>query len=348
MATGASADPLVAARAWLESAAELPDAGLSSWTSRIGGVPIRFRCTDPGLAHLYRSRLVGHDPEPQKAPVLCLDLLETERLGWAPPDSVADHHSDPSDLARRFAGARLAALVPSPTGDSRYPWVFFEPVTQRGVMLVRTAADLPPWTTGAPLALLLHLAFAWRGWRFMHAAALGQGTAGALLVGPGGSGKSGTTLAGITHGLVTTGDDYLLVQPGATPVAWPVYRVLKQDPAGLSRAGRDGLAGRAVDWHGKVELDLGTEFPSGLTDWLSLRLILLPAVARARRTEVHPAAPTEAFSAVAASMLAQLPGARLAGFSFLTRLTRSLPAYHLRLSADPEEIAATVRRLLER
>jgi hypothetical protein len=127
-----------------------------------------------------------------------------------------------------------------------------------------------------------------------------------------------------------------------------VYRVLKQDPAGLSRAGRDGLAGRAVDWHGKVELDLGTEFPSGLTDWLSLRLILLPAVAGARRTEVHPAAPTEAFSAVAASMLAQLPGARLAGFSFLTRLTRSLPAYHLRLSADPEEIAATVRRLLER
>jgi hypothetical protein len=348
VATGTCADPLQAARAWLGSAAELPDAGLGSWTSRIGGVSIRFRCTDPGLADLYRSRLVGDDPEPLQTPVLWLDLLETERLGWAPPDSAVDRRSDPSDLARRFARARLAALMPPFTGDSRYPWVFFEPDTGRGVMLVRTVADLPPWVAGAPFALLLHLAFAWRGWRLLHAAALGSGTAGALLVGPGGSGKSGTTVAGITHGLVTTGDDYLLVQPGATPVAWPVYRVLKQDPVGLSRAGRDGLAGQAVNWSGKVEFDLETEFPSGLTDRLTLTLILLPTIAGARRTQVHPAAPTEAFSAVATSMLTQLPGARLAGFSFLTRLTRSLPAYHLRLSADPEEIAATVRRLLGR
>jgi hypothetical protein len=127
-----------------------------------------------------------------------------------------------------------------------------------------------------------------------------------------------------------------------------VYRILKQDPDGLSRVGRDGLAGRAVNWSGKVELDLETEFPTRLTDRLELKLILLPTVTRARRTEIEPAAPTEAFSAVATSMLTQLPGARIAGFTFLTRLTRSLPAYHLRLSADPEEIAVTVRGLLER
>jgi hypothetical protein len=238
--------------------------------------------------------------------------------------------------------------MPPLTGGGLFPWVFFDPVTGRGVMLVRTAADLPPWTAGAPFAMLLHLAFAWRGWRLLHAAALGLGTAGALLVGPGGAGKSGSTVAGIVHGLVTTGDDYLLVQSPEAPVAWPVYRVLKQDPVGLSRAGRDGLARRAVNWNGKVELDLEAEFPTALTDWLALKLILMPTVARVRRTEVHSAPPTEAFSAVAVSMLAQLPGARLAGFSFLTRLTRSLPAYHLRLSADPEEIAATIRRLLAR
>ena len=88
--------------------------------------------------------------------------------------------------------------------------------------------------------------------------------------------------------------------------------------------------------------------PPGSQDWLALRLILLPTMTGARRTQIHRAAPTEAFSAVATSMLSQLPGARIAGFSFLTRLTRSLPAYHLRLSADPEEIAATLRRLLGR
>lgn len=278
--------------------------------------------------------------------MLSLDLLETERLGWAPPEDAVDRRCDPPDLARRFAEARVGALMPPLTGDGRYPWVFFEPVTQRGVMLVRTAADLPPWAAGAPFALLLHLAFAWRGWRLVHAGTLGSGGAGALLAGPGGSGKSGTTVAGITHGLLTTGDDYVLVQPGVTPVAWAVYRILKQDPAGLSRAGRGELAGRAVNWGGKVELDLETEFPARLTDRLALKLILLPAIAGTRRTEVHPATPTEVFSAIARSMLTQLPGARIAGFSFLTRLTRSLPAYHLRLSGDPEEIATTVGRLL--
>jgi hypothetical protein len=347
VATGASADPLEAARAWLARAAELPDTALHSWTSRIGGVPIHFRCTAPELAQLYRARLVGHCPEPREPPVLQLDLLETERLGWMPPDLAAERRSEPSDLARRFAQARLGALTPPLTGDGRYPWVFFESSSGRGVMLVRTAADLPSWAAGAPFALLLHLAFAWRGWRLLHAGALGSGTAGALLVGPGGSGKSGTTVAGIAHGLLTAGDDYLLVEPGSPPVVWPVYRVLKQDPAGLSRAGRDDLADRAVNWSGKVELDVDAEFPSRLTDRLALKLILLPSVTGARRTEVLPAAPTEAFSAVAGSMLTQLPGARIAGFSFLTRLTRALPAYHLRLSADPQEIAATIHQLLE-
>ena len=59
-------------------------------------------------------------------------------------------------------------------------------------------------------------------------------------------------------------------------------------------------------------------------------------------------APTDAFSAIAASMLSQLPGARMAGFSFLTRLTRALPAYRLELSGDPQEIAETVREVLAR
>jgi hypothetical protein len=346
--TGLPATPVQAARAWLQSAEDLPDAGLDVWTSRIGGVPIRFRCTDAALAELYRSRLVGLDPDPHDAPVLCLDLLETERVGWPPPDAVVDLRHDPASTAQRFARAQIAALLPPPDdGETGYPWVFFAPLTGHGLILVPTTSVLPPWTAGAPFALLLHLAFAWRGWRFLHAAALGSGEAGALLAGPGGVGKSGTTLAGIAHGLVTTGDDYLLVEPGVTPVAWPVYRLLKQDRAGLVRAGRSDLAGGAVNWSGKVELDLEAAFPGRMADSLKLRLILLPEVTGAQRTSVTRATPTEAFSAIAASMLTQLPGARMAGFSFLTRLTRTLPAYHLRLSADAQEIAGTVRKVLE-
>jgi hypothetical protein len=230
-----------------------------------------------------------------------------------------------------------------------YPWVFFDPASRSGVMLVRTTADLPPWTAGAPFALPLHLAFACRGWRLLHAAALGAGDVGALLAGPGGAGKSGTTIAGITHGLLTAGDDYLLVEPGqggAPSVAWPVYRILKQDRRGLTRAGRADLGQRAVNWSGKVELDLEESFPGRMARSLRLKVILLPTVGGRARTSARRATPTQAFSAIAASMLGQLPGARMAGFSFLTRLTRSLPAYHLDLGPEPHEVAATVADLL--
>jgi hypothetical protein len=346
--TGLPVTPVQAARAWLQSAEDLPDAGLDVWTSRIGGVPIQFRCTDAALAELYRSRLVGFEPESHDAPVLRLDLLETERLGWPAPDAVVDLRHDPAATAQQFAASQIAALMPSlDDAETGYPWVFFSPLTRRGVILVPNTSVLPPWTAGAPFALLLHLAFAWRGWRFLHAAALGSGEAGALLAGPGGVGKSGTTLAGIAHGLLTTGDDYLLVEPGVTPVAWPVYRLLKQDGAGLVRAGQYELAERGVNWSGKVELDLETEFPGRLAESLKLKLILLPEVTGAQRTTVTRVTPTEAFSAIAASMLTQLPGARISGFSFLTRLTRTLPAYHLRLSAEAQEIAGTVREVLE-
>lgn len=350
---GAPVSAELAARAWLERAADLPQADLHVWTSRIGGVPIRFRCTDGALAALYRSRLTGLDPEAQAAPApaLELDLLETERLGWATPAESVDRRADPDPdtTARRFARAQITALMPAPADRERgYPWVFFSPVLGRGMILVPHASVLPPWTAGAPFAPLLHLAFAWRGWRLLHAATLGSRTAGALLAGPGGVGKSATTLAGITHGLMTTGDDYLLVQPGPPPVARPVYGLLKQDRAGLMRAGHDDLARGAVNWNGKVEIDLGTAFPGRLAGSLALRLILLPQLTSASRTSVTRVAPTEAFSAMATSMLSQLPGARMAGFAFLTRLTRTLPAYRLRLSGDAQEIASAVREVLAR
>lgn len=344
-ATGTRVDPITAFRSWLNDAAGLPDESLSTWTATIGGVPIRFRCSDPSLGELYRKRLVENDHSNRQGPVLELDLLETERLGWQPPESVVDAGPTSDSAAERLVDAQLAALMP-PAGGA-YPWICFDPQTGRGVTVVRRLGDLPRWTSGAPFALLLHLAFAWRGWRLLHAAAVGRDGVGALLAGPGGVGKSGTTLAGISHGLVTVGDDYVALAPGSRPVAWPVYRVLKQDPAGLARIGRWDLADGPVNWMGKVELDLDTEFPGRMARALELRLILLPEIAGKRTSKLQAVPPSVAFSAIAPSVLTQLPGARLSGFAFLTRLTRALPAYRLRLSAEPAEIAETLGCLLE-
>jgi hypothetical protein len=340
-----AAEPTEPVADWLARAAAVPDDGLAAWTACLAGLAIRFRCTSERLATLYRSRMAAGRVGPGRPAELHIDLFETDRLGWPSPAEVLPGSRD----GRGVSPGGVLALAPDESDDEAlFPWVFFDPAARRGAMFVRTAADLPPWSSGAPFALALHLAFAARGWRFVHAAAIGTRGAGVLIGGPGGVGKSATTLAGIVHGLHTVGDDYLVIEPGPEPVAWPVYTVLKQDPAGLSRAGLDRLVDRRPNWNGKVEVDLREEFPGCVVPSLTLRAILLPDVARARRTSIAPAAPTEAFSAIAASMLAQLPGARLAGFSFLTWLTRSLPAYHLRLSQDPGDVAHAIRELLER
>ena len=64
-----------------------------------------------------------------------------------------------------------------------------------------------------------------------------MGGRGALIVGASGSGKSGTTLAGLMNGLQSVGDDYVVVDQGATIVAHSVFKLFKQDLDGLKRVG---------------------------------------------------------------------------------------------------------------
>ena len=85
----------------------------------------------------------------------------------------------------------------------------------------------------------VHWAQAAAGNRLTHAAALGLNGHGALMVGASGSGKSGTTLAGLLNGLESVGDDYVVVEQGANVVANSVFRVFKQDLDGLRRVGVD-------------------------------------------------------------------------------------------------------------
>ncbi|MFM9067420.1 MAG: serine kinase, partial [Planctomycetota bacterium] len=82
-----------------------------------------------------------------------------------------------------------------------YCWKIYDPAARIGVQSLASPRAIPPWETASPLQVFMHWAYAAAGLRLTHAAALGQGGVGALLVGAGGSGKSGTTRAGLLHGL---------------------------------------------------------------------------------------------------------------------------------------------------
>jgi hypothetical protein len=226
-------------------------------------------------------------------------------------------------------------------------WQMFDRTTGRGIQLSDPIHGLPPWDAGSPLRNFLrwHLASPTRD--LIHAGSLGHNGRGILLAGPGGSGKSGTVIAGISHGLETVGDDYVLAEIGPAITVQPLFKTLKQDPAGLARLGLLGHRASAfVNWQGKHQftlddLDLGRP-PARML----IGALCLPKVTGESRTWFEPATIKEAFLAVAPSGVSQIPGDRGAMFGFTAELARRLPVYRLWLGTEPAEIASSIQRFL--
>ncbi|MFO0992054.1 MAG: serine kinase [Hyphomicrobiales bacterium] len=223
-------------------------------------------------------------------------------------------------------------------------WQLYDPLLRAGVHSLPYPMAVPPWETGSPLRLFLHWAYAHVGMRLTHAATLGIAGAGALIVGASGSGKSGTTMAGLLNGLQSAGDDYVLLEQGEDLTAHAVFRVFKQDSEGLRRVGIDptAIGSTAVNWHGKHEFDAETLQPGGFVKRLSIRCILVPEVARLNRTYIEPLSAANAALALAPSAVLQLQGDTREGFRFFAQLSRRLRAFKVRLSEDPREIADAI------
>jgi hypothetical protein len=272
-------------------------------------------------------------------------VLDGETIGWEPP-AVWDEETGFS--SRDFDSVLAAEGLRGFYHHDIPSWQFFDRGSSTGVMSLMTPMGIPSWETGSPLRLFLHWAYASAGLRLTHAATLGAKGRGALIVGASGSGKSGTTLAGVLRGLESVGDDYVLVEDGFPPVARSVFAIFKQDPDGLRRAGvaPAALPARDLNWHGKIEFDARRLAPNGLAARMDLRAILLPEIARARQTTIERATAQQAALALAPSAVFQLPGDGAEGFRFFTALARSLPAYKLRLSEDAAEIAGTIGAFL--
>ena len=102
-------------------------------------------------------------------------------------------------------------------------WRFFDPASAQGVEMIENPKALPDWDFSFPMRDFLHWGLQSIGWRLVHSGTLGVNGRGALIIGAGGSGKSGTTLAGLTRGLQTVGDDYIALSLDAgKPRAYPL------------------------------------------------------------------------------------------------------------------------------
>lgn len=234
-------------------------------------------------------------------------------------------------------------------------WQFYDRASGRGAQLMATPTSFPDWDAGSPLRNLLrwHLTTAEQG--FVHAGTLGHEGRGLMLAGPGGSGKSGTVLAGLLAGMESVGDDYVLARlcpSGAVTVA-PIFTTLKIDRPGLQRlrfgAGRDDriVSAGYENWQGKHQFtfqDLAHRDPA---PQLKIAALCVPFVTGERKTVIEQMPRSVAFLALAQTGFKQMPGDTRRSLEFCSALVNRLPPYRLSLGTDPSEIIDTLCRFLE-
>lgn len=180
-----------------------------------------------------------------------------------------------------------------------------------------------PWDRGAPLRTALHYALAGPRRRLVHGAVVGHQGRGVLLAGPGGSGKSTTTLACWEAGLQIVGDDYSAVEVQAGGCrAWNLYSTIK--------VGERGPGGRDE----RRTLVIGVDLPGETTEVLDLVAVLVPEVRGGADSSLEPVGPALALRALAPSTLLQAPVEARPDLGPLSDVARDLPAYRLLLGAD--------------
>lgn len=335
------------ARNRLDAAIAYPGERLLRRDFRMARLDMTISFSSEALAALCERTLARRKDDDPSAAGIEIYAIDAGSDAWAPPARWRD---DAGFASRDFDRMLDAGGLRGFYHHEAPSWQFYDRNTATGVMTLPGPMDFPPWESGSPFRLFLHWAYAAAGMRLTHAATLGLGGVGALIVGASGAGKSGTALAGLLNGLDSVGDDYVLVEQGPRVVAHPVFNVFKQDRDGLRRAGvaQGELGAAGLNWHGKVEFDVAKLSPGGLAERMEIQALLIPEVARLPRTSIAPATPRQAALALAPSGVFQLPGDATEGFGFLAGLVRRLPAFSARLSEEPAEIADAIGSFLDR
>jgi hypothetical protein len=314
----------------IAAAEGLPRARLHRRAAAPAGVPLELWFDEAGEADVAGARLADLEPQAEQEARIRLYVLRGASIGLDEFPSWTDTACEAAEFHAILAEAGLRAAYPFHPNQ----WLALDLVAGVGVQLARSPTDLPPWFAGAPLRQHLHWLLRARGWRIAHAAGLGLNGRGVLLLGHGGAGKSGTTLAGVAAGLQTVGDDYVALGNPEPAIARLLFRVVKQDRAGLARmAGlADRLADLPLNWMNKVEFDPAAIFPGCFTDALRIGAIVLPRVSHAAVPRFAAAPPGEAMRVLIPSNLFQFPGEPIDGLDYYAALVRSVPVHGLELS----------------
>lgn len=312
-------------------------------THTVAGTQVHVTSTVDGYIDCVKRALPNMDAPPQQDCSILVttpEILGLSRIVW-----TGKYYPERS-VEGALAGSRYRLSY----FDQLDFWQFFDRETHRGIQVMTGPEGGPPWDSGSPLRNFLHWHFTGPEAGLIHGGTLGHDGQGLLLVGAGGSGKSGTVLSGIMRGWQSVGDDYVLVRTDPQPVASALFTTLKQDTSGIARLGLEAHPGipRHTNWQDKHQFHIADVAEHLALEPLEIKAVCLPTVGNGGPTTLTPASTKEAFLALAPSGVSQIPGDRDATFAIAAKLVRALPCFHLSLGPDPDEILAALNDLFAR
>ena len=301
-------------------------------------------CTDSAYTEMCIKNIYQQNLLTDWQPDVTFYCIDSESLDWSPPPPWPYEEYDRRAANQIYAEQGLHGAY---MHDPRV-WQFYDPQKKIAIQWIRRPGCLPLWESGGPLRTLLHWAYLEKQKRLCHAATLGNENKGIVLVGAGGSGKSGTTLAGIAHGLKTVGDDYCLLDYRESVCAYPLYEILKQDHAAVKRTLDHEHMQKlpSLNWQKKYEIHNENLPCQPFIPRMQIAALVIPQIGNFKRSEFLEISPAYAMRAFAPSSIFQLPDSEEEGIAFAAKICRHLPCLTLHLSSDAEEISDCIKGYL--
>ena len=183
----------------------------------------------------------------------------------------------------------------------------------------------------------------------LHGGTIGRGNSGVLLSARGGSGKSSLVAAAIRRGLNTTGDDFLLLEPGndrAPAKIWSLYRWIKlapSSPAWIDSLGDFEEINKTVVGEKSI-LSFERIYPEAFTRYQNPSAVIVPSLGgSARLAQINP---LEALAAVLPSSVG-MSSRKFEATIQLKGLVESLPCYSLEIGENLDQALDLVEQLLQ-
>lgn len=322
------------------AAAEQAAGGSVDLDYRIGDCVVRLRFAGSTLVPALSAPLAHLEATGCAEADLTIHLWDTQSTGIGMPCLDVWNDCTERGAVRGFEGSGLSvtrlqmadvcSLLDAASGSAVY-WA-------------QSLGDIPAWERGAPFRAIFHAWWRNRGGLLLHAGAVGESGACALLIGRGGSGKSTTALACAQAGMQYLSDDYCLLIRRSTTIVNSLYCSAKLHAEDLHRF--PSLAPLVSNFH-----ELGAEkaicFLRHATGCrigrsMDLRAILMPRVTGLPQTRLAPASPAEALQSLAPSAIFQLPEAGPLEFAGIAEIVKRAPCYWLECGTDIDRIPDSV------